>query len=135
MTTVRLEGHIVPKARPNFDGRSGRAYHAKGYSDWLEDAGWQVKAQRRGRTHEGPVTIKIVLAGEKAAIRVEDAEPTRPKGVQGDIDNIAGSVLDALEAGGIITNDKQATRLEVWFWDDDLEHLHSATTNPQEDLT
>ena len=74
------------------------------------------------------------LAGDTAAVRIEPADAdTRPKGVQGDIDNIAGSILDALQAGGIIDDDKQATRLEVWFWDDDFEELGTLDDHEEND--
>lgn len=120
MTTLIYRGHIIPKARPNFDSRSGRAYHKKSYTEWLDDAGWQVKSQRRGVVHRGPLKIKIVVSGDAAAIRIEEIDDSRPTGVQGDLDNIAGSILDALQAGGIIEDDKQTHELEVLFYDEDL---------------
>lgn len=130
-TTIKLDGHIIPKARPQFDGRNGRAYHKREYSSWLEDAGWQVAAQRKGRRHEGPIKVTIVLNGQTAAVRIAELDADqRPKGVRGDLDNIAGSILDALQTGGIISNDSQVATLEAWFWDDDLE-LHPTTTEDQ----
>ena len=32
---------------------------------------------------------------------------------QGDIDNLAGSVMDALQQGGVLANDRLIRRLEV----------------------
>lgn len=131
MTTLKLTGHIVPKARPNFDSRSGRAYHRKDYQVWLEDAGWQVAAARRGITHTEPVKIRIVLTSDSAIVRIEEKEvPERPTGVQGDIDNIAGSIMDALQAGGIIADDKQAHELEVYFYDEDLTGASTQEDQP-----
>lgn len=90
MTTLvlTLPGKVVPKARPRVS--RGHAYLPKRYRDWKDGAiahfvsqcpaGWQ------------PLTL--------AAIGIQFSRQ------RGDLDNLAGAVLDALVQAGVLVDDR-----------------------------
>ena len=71
------------------------------YKRWSRKAGWEVKLGRNGHeTLTGPVAVSISLR--------------RPRS-NADLDNRVKPVVDALQAGGAIANDKQVeTILATW---------------------
>jgi Holliday junction resolvase RusA-like endonuclease len=79
---------IVPKARPRFS--KGHCYLPKNYREWKAEAVVELREQWQGpplsRAH---VTIEL------------------PK-QRGDLDNIAGAVLDAMTEAGIIADDRMS---------------------------
>ena len=92
----RLEGSIAPKARPRF---SRHAYLPESYRQWRNDAELQLLAQGIPPHPLGKSSIEIILAGKHSR--------------RGDCDNIAGSILDALVAVGILKNDNLANIPEL----------------------
>ncbi len=87
MIQISIEGPICPKARPRFSGR--RAHLPPRYRDWKAQAIAQILAQ-----YEGPPIAR-------AAIEIKFYGPLR-----GDLDNLAGAVLDALVPGGVLKDDR-----------------------------
>ena len=102
----KLEGKIVPKARPRL---AGRAYTQPEYKDWMSDAVCQLYGQLHDfqiefddwilpAIHE-PVDINIVLSGKHNR--------------KGDLDNVAGSILDALVKAEIIRDDNMSVVVKL----------------------
>ena len=84
----QLTGNITPKARPRL-GRGG-AYLPSKYRDWKEDAIIELLSQSRPSQPLEKATISIAIGGKQ----------------RGDLDNIAGSILDALVQAGILLDDR-----------------------------
>lgn len=110
-----IPGRIIPKARPRFNTTTRRAYHNSRYANWLDMATQTVALTHRGDPIQGPTLIRIALTPAGADIAYMTCSPVQYKGRRGDIDNMAGSCLDALQKGGAIENDSQVVRLETWF--------------------
>lgn len=85
-----LSGVVIPKARPRFNGKI--AYTSDRYAAWKDWAIAQFSSQAMNLGLQAPIDRAAV------SIQVQGA-------MRGDLDNIAGSVLDALVQGGILVND------------------------------
>ncbi|WP_373546358.1 RusA family crossover junction endodeoxyribonuclease [Chamaesiphon sp.] len=84
----QLTGKITPKARPRL-GRGG-AYLPSNYRDWKDDAIAQLLAQSRPPEPIARAKVSIAIGGKQ----------------RGDLDNIAGAILDALVQSGILLDDR-----------------------------
>lgn len=84
----RLTGKITPKARPRLG--NGRAYLPAKYRDWKESAILELLTQSLPLTPIARCEVTIVIGGKQT----------------GDLDNIAGAVLDALVQAGILVDDR-----------------------------
>jgi len=85
-----LPGVVIPKARPRVSRNS--TYLPQRYQDWQRLAIAELLLQISDRTPlEYPVVVRVLLQG---------------KGHRGDIDNLAGSCLDALVKSGILEDDR-----------------------------
>jgi Holliday junction resolvase RusA-like endonuclease len=82
-----LTGKVVPKARPRFGG--SRAYLPPRYRDWKENAIAELLSQTRPPEPIAKAEVSIDLFGSH----------------RGDLDNIAGAVLDSLVQSGILLDD------------------------------
>lgn len=83
-----------PSANKLWKIRDGRMVKTDEYKSWKIAASWSIKSQRQGEALDGPTAVTLSLK--------------RPR-KNADIDNRIKPVLDALEAGGAIVNDKQVT--------------------------
>lgn len=83
-----LVGKITPKARPRVS--KGHAYLPQRYRLWKESAIAELQSQWRLEPLS-KAKIEIIFGA---------------KGQRGDLDNLAGSVLDALVQGGVILDDR-----------------------------
>jgi Holliday junction resolvase RusA-like endonuclease len=84
----QLTGNITPKARPRL-GRGG-AYLPSKYRDWKDEAIAQLLTQSRPPQPLAKAIISIAIGGKQ----------------RGDLDNIAGAILDALVQSGILLDDR-----------------------------
>lgn len=89
MIEFQLMGDIVPKTRPRVS--FGRAYMPQNYRDWKNGAIADLCQQYQGESLTSLSGVLIALTGKHSR--------------RGDLDNIAGSVLDALVQAGILAND------------------------------
>lgn len=89
MINYRLEGPIAPKARPKFG--NGRSYLPNKYRTWREEAELQLMAQEKPPQPLEGVNCLIALHGKHNR--------------RSDLDNVAGAILDALVAVGILRDD------------------------------
>ena len=68
------------------------------YKHWLEEAGWIINTAKRGQEmYFGPVSVVIYLSDKW----------------RGDGDNCVKSIFDAIEAAGVIKNDRQVIEHSV----------------------
>jgi Holliday junction resolvase RusA-like endonuclease len=84
----QLTGKITPKARPRL-GRGG-AHLPANYRDWKNDAILQLLTQSRPLEPLAKAEVSIAIGGKQ----------------RGDLDNIAGAILDALVQSGILLDDR-----------------------------
>jgi Holliday junction resolvase RusA-like endonuclease len=84
----QLTGKITPKARPRLG--QGRAYLPQNYRDWKEDAIVQLITQSLPAQPMTRAEVAIAIGGKQT----------------GDLDNIAGAILDALVQAGVLLDDR-----------------------------
>lgn len=98
----KLTGKIVPKARPRIS--NGRAFMPANYRDWKDDAIFQLRQQ-----------CNQVAPIEKCQLEIEIGGKQR-----GDLDNIAGSIMDAMVQAGILTDDRISlvSKLTIEYFSD-----------------
>jgi Holliday junction resolvase RusA-like endonuclease len=84
----QLKGKITPKARPKLG--NGRAYLPANYRDWKELAILQLESQGVPQIPIDKAVVSIAIGGKQ----------------RGDLDNIAGAILDALVQSGILLDDR-----------------------------
>ncbi len=113
MTDLWIPGKPVPASRPRVV--NGHAYTPQRYRDWKGEAAIRLRMQTDAR-FDGPVAVTVVVGADGIMVTVEPTEVPRPRGVRGDLDNIAGkAVLDALQDAGILANDSLVHRLVASF--------------------
>ena len=117
--------HQAPlgKGRPRAVSVNGRArvYTPTATADWEHFAAVELRAAWEAKPPmTGPLGCEIVAVFPRTAallrkVRGEYKHPTwrLPHGVKPDADNIAKSVLDAVEKAGVILDDKQIALLTV----------------------
>lgn len=86
---LKLEGAIVPKARPRVVDR--RAFMPQNYTDWKDRAIYSLRTQYVGKAIAVPVSLDVVLIGKHSR--------------KCDGDNTIGSLADALVQSGILAED------------------------------
>lgn len=87
-----LDGRVSPKARPRVS--NGQAYLPNAYRKWKNDAVLELLCQLDSREClpiAVPVAVEIALTGISH---------------RGDLDNLAGAVLDALVEASVLTDDR-----------------------------
>ena len=88
------------KARPRVT-RSGHAFMPNSYTKWKKDFGARAKfAWHPWPPISGPFLIRITIGTKSGKMR-------------SDLDNSAGSVLDALQDAGLIANDRDCRQLSA----------------------
>lgn len=88
MITLTLTGNITPKARARVTANGTFMPHS--YQNWKRNAIASLRSQCPSSGLKG-VEVAIVLRGKHSR--------------RGDLDNISGSILDALVQAGILQND------------------------------
>jgi Holliday junction resolvase RusA-like endonuclease len=89
MLKLKLDGDIVPKARARVTANG--TYMPHNYQNWKRHAIASLRTQAQNANGLKGVAIAIVLKGKHSR--------------RGDLDNISGSILDALVQAGILQND------------------------------
>lgn len=117
--------HQAPlgKGRPRATVQGGRArvYTPTATADWEHFAALELRAAWEAKPPmTGPLGCEIVAVFPRTVellrkVKGEHKYPTwrLPHGVKPDADNIAKSVLDAVEKAGVILDDKQIALLTV----------------------
>lgn len=128
---MRLHFHfprpVIPKARPRAKpcrqcGAKPTIVSQANYRDWKEGEAWSLAVQKAGTGNrkdfplEGYLAARLNVTKDGADVElvpVIGSDHNGRKSVPGDIDNIAGAILDALQDATIYKNDRQIVRLEV----------------------
>jgi Holliday junction resolvase RusA-like endonuclease len=109
-----IPGRVTPKARPRFDPRSRRAYTQANYKDWLEMAAQTVALDmRHAEPATGPAILRVAFNATGVEWGLENTYVGERRYHQGDLDNLVGSVMDALQKGGAIKNDSLIRRIDA----------------------
>ena len=108
-------GPIKPKVkgRPRMTKR-GRAYTPQATHEYEE----ALAEFYDGPCFDGLISLQVNIHKDGIHIVIEEVELGRPKGITGDIDNYAKSVLDALqdkEGGMAFLDDKMVQQLDILF--------------------
>jgi Holliday junction resolvase RusA-like endonuclease len=88
---LSIDGQVVPKARPRFKSGQG-GFLPQRYRDWKEGAILQLRSQVAMVEGFSPMS-KVHLA-----VMIQGAS-------RGDLDNLAGAIMDALVQAGILKDD------------------------------
>jgi len=100
MTPIFIPMPPMGKARPRVT-RSGHAFMPNSYTKWKKDFGLRAKfAWKPWPPVNGPFAIRIIIGTKSGKMR-------------SDLDNSAGSVLDALQDAGLIANDRDCRQLSA----------------------
>ena len=112
---VVIPGKVVPKARPRFDTRSGRAYTAHNYSAWLSMASQTVAYTLRKPGLTGPLLLRCAISPDQTEVAVMPCSPVTYTSRRFDLDNAVGAVMDALQKGQAVRNDRDFVKIETWL--------------------
>lgn len=116
MRTIVIPGSVVPKARPRFNRATGTAYTDPKYRDYLEMASAIIAIEHKGAPLEGPLQVSARFNADEVTVTYGRAfRIPQWTGRRGDIDNLIGSIMDSLQQGGAIVNDKSVVNLTAWI--------------------
>ena len=107
--TIWIPGKPIPWSRTG--GRGAVRYTRPEYRAWLEAGHWHLVANRP-RMHDGPVRLSVVVDADHVEATVVESDTTRPKGLQGDLDNYGKAVADLLTDWAYF-DDRQIAELDV----------------------
>ena len=101
-----------PKARPRVTG--SQAYMPSDYRKWKARVADFI-ALSRDEVVEGKCRVEMVFREKDVAIRVVPVieDWRRAKGVRGDIDNLVGGMLDAMQDSGMIDDDRNVIEVHA----------------------
>lgn len=107
-----LPWRTIPKPRPRVT-RYG-THMPKEYMEWKEMIGQFIAITDKGSI-EGPVICRFEFGTDTTGVSVIPINHEYPRAlhVKGDIDNLSGGVMDALQDGGVFANDSQVVKLEA----------------------
>lgn len=124
--TFRVEGTPKPKARPRFRRTPNfvQTYTPETTVNWEQTIVRQVREALAGIDVYQPGETAVLPFAKRivADVRINCVRPkSAPKSVEfplkaqpGDVDNLAKSVLDALQLAGVIQDDKTVTDLTAY---------------------
>jgi Holliday junction resolvase RusA-like endonuclease len=114
---IRLPIRGMPKARPLFNSKTKQAYMPEEYTQWKRQVRDELGLQGIFRPPvDMPMKLKAVFGEDYIEFQLFPMEGhQRAKHVKADIDNLAGGLMDALEQGGIIKNDRLIVRADLWI--------------------
>jgi Holliday junction resolvase RusA-like endonuclease len=111
---IRLEipGRPVPWQRVRTN--QGRFFTPQATRDYEEAVAMLCRATRES-LGETLCSIDIELYPTKAIVTITPLPDEPARKIKGDVDNYAKAILDGLQKGQMIENDKQVTELRVSF--------------------
>ena len=123
---IRIPIKGMPKKRPRFRETNmiGKpvTYMPSEYVAWKEQVAAELQVQRllTGDPIEGNLQLIARFGADfiDMQLLVLDKE-IRPKGMNADIDNLTGGLMDAIADAGLIVNDRQIIGTEVVVWEVD----------------
>lgn len=113
--TVKIPYPGKPKARPRVT-RTGHAFMPKDYMAWKDEIRAFVKQTCQAVHFDGPVKCEMVFHRDHIRFVIEKMEDDYQY-VRGDIDNLAGGLMDAIQPAkgetGLYQNDSQVRELSA----------------------
>lgn len=115
----------VPKERPQV--ASGKAYYTQRYTNFREAVATHL-ATRTGVPANVDVPISLEASFESEGFWLQlrplvgwrgGADVARPKHVRGDLDNLVGGVMDALQDAGVLADDRWVMETHARCWEDE----------------
>lgn len=92
----------------------GRRLNPVRYRRWKSDAVTAIQVAAGLRSFTGEVAVDIDLHPDRVEIKIGQVLSRRAgSGIQGDVDNYAKAVLDAIQEAGVIANDRDVTVMMV----------------------
>lgn len=101
----------IPKPRPQVTENG--VYNPAHYTEWKDNIKELLSHHRVA--FEGPVSLDLLFTEKSVHVRVIPVVENfqRDKWVKGDLDNLAGGVMDALQDAGLIDNDRDVVQLHA----------------------
>lgn len=122
--TFRVEGEPAPKGSKRHVGHGRMIESSKKLPAWMRAVKQEAAKNRPSSPIDGPVDVSMDFYLPR---------PKRPRydtpAVKPDADKLARSILDGLEAAGILKNDARVTHLQA------TKHYATQTTPPGADIT
>lgn len=122
--TFRVEGYPAPKGSKRHVGNGRMIESSKKLPAWMRAVTQEAAKNRPSAPVDAPVSVYMDFYLPS---------PKRPRydvpAVKPDVDKLARSVLDGLEAAGVITNDSRVTKLRA------TKHYANTATPPGADIT
>lgn len=111
----------VPKERPKV--HRGGAHYSKRYTNFRNDV--MLSLREQGVELSGidyPVSMEVSFKTSGFHLQLRPVSTiyggiARPTHVRGDADNMAGGVMDALQDGRILSDDKHVLELHTKLWE------------------
>jgi Holliday junction resolvase RusA-like endonuclease len=110
MTSFVVPWGTVPKPRPIVTSRG--TFMPKGYTAFKADVAEFIQLKHLDVGHDGPLICEFEFDTDRTYVTVKTI-PTgyaRAVHVKGDIDNLQGGIMDAMEDGGVFLNDRQVMK-------------------------
>lgn len=99
-----------PKPRPRVTQGGQHTYMDKEYTDWKDDVGQLVGVSGLA-VLSGPLSLVVKFYKDRVEVMMSEGAPARHG--QGDIDNLLGGLMDALQDAGCFKNDIQVARVQA----------------------
>ena len=117
-TGIWIPVRVVPKERPQVT--KGGAHYSDRYMSFRSDVINSVKEQgieASGIDYPVSMELQFKTDGFHLQLRPIFMPVMRPTHVRGDIDNLAGGVLDALQDTNVISDDKWVLEAHTRIWE------------------
>lgn len=116
-TKATIPMRAASKKRPVVT-RTG-TYMPKPYRHWKETFAHLARIGLED-SFSGPVHLRLVFHTDETEIEIVESPRRAPKHLrQSDLDNLIGGVMDALQASGVIENDRQVVSVSAYMGDED----------------
>ena len=123
-TGIWVPVRAIPKERPQV-GKHG-AYYTPRYKQFRKDVTDALFEQGvKAKEIDFPISIELMFRTDGFYLQlrplhsnVRDTVFARPTHVRGDVDNLAGGVMDALQDGSFLTDDKWVLEAHTRLWEE-----------------
>lgn len=122
--TFRVFGEPAPKGSKRHVGHGRMIESSKKLPAWMRAVTREATKNRPSEPIDGPTTVLMDFYLPRPKRPRYDAPAVKP-----DADKLARSILDGLEAGGILKNDSRVTHLEA------TKHYANNTNPPGAHIT